>query len=105
VNLELTKSYHSTVLRDITRTRVLAELDALPIITQDRSASVILNSLQSPNAILGFRRLARHRWFVHAICFHPRVEPVNVELTTTQARNLVNLFFTNTDWLYLMRTQ
>lgn len=105
MTLELTKRYRSSVLHDITPSHVLSELDALPIIRQDRSASIILNSLQSPNAILGFRRLARHRWFVHAICFHPRVEPITAKLTTLQTRSLIDRFFANTDWLYLMRPQ
>ena len=101
---EIEKRSVIKVIEDVTPASVLGELENLPTVQDDRTASIVLNSLATPNGILGFRRLSRDRWFVTALCFAPEVEPISSELTTVQVWTLVDVFFTDEDWIQLLRS-
>jgi len=102
---EIEKSSVVKVIDEITSERLLMELDNLPTVAEDRTSSVVLNSLTTPNAILGFRRLGSDRWFINALCFNPVVEPISNDLTTIQVWTLVEAFFYDRDWIQLMHSQ
>jgi hypothetical protein len=100
---EIETNNHTRVIEQTTEAELLREIEALPSMLEDRSASIVLSSLQSPDAVLGIRRLDKDRWFVNAVSFQPELLPGADEIKIAQVRELVHLFLTNGSWLSLLR--
>src|SRR5262249_1298632 len=88
-----------------TRSRVLQALRTLPTSHQDSSEWIILRSEEPPKDVIGIHRTGRNRWSVNAISTDPEIGPVNAEVTSAQVRELIKLFFSSANWVYVLRRQ